>query len=129
MEIHEAYSEISELYRIAKCDYNLSTDPIYSKNSAYEMGKKAAYEKCLQILERIPDVIRLSDCPFCGGAASFLEEIAIEARGQVPYLRVQCRECGVKTNKIKLLNADGERDEETECVAKLNLAKAWNKRK
>lgn len=129
MEIHEAYSEISELYRIAKCVYNLSTDPIYSKNSAYEMGKKAAYEKCLEILEQIPDVIKLCDCPFCGGEAFFLEERVIGASGQVPYLRVKCRDCGVKTDKIKLLNADGERDEETERVAKLNLAKTWNKRK
>lgn len=129
MEIHEAYSKIVELCETAKRDYQLSTDPMYLKNSAYVMGKKAAYEKCLEILEQIPGVIKLSDCPFCGGGAFFLEERVFGLTGQDPYLRIQCRDCGVKTNKIKLLNADGERDEETERVAKLNLAKTWNKRK
>lgn len=129
MEIHEAYSEIRELYEKAKCDYKQSADPKHFKNSAYKDGKKVAYEKCLEILEQIPVVIRLSDCPFCGGAASFLEERVFGLSGQDLYLRVQCQECGVKTNKIKLLNADGECDEENERVAKLKLAKTWNKRK
>lgn len=129
MEIHEAYNAISDLYEFAESDFKQSINPRNLKNDAYALGKKEAYKKCLEILEQIPGVFRLSDCPFCGGGAFFSEERAIELSGIVPYLRVQCRECGVKTNKIKLLNADGERDEETERVAKLNLAKAWNKRK
>ena len=129
MEIHEAYSEIRELYEKAESEFNSSrTDPRVAPDM-YHYGRLEAFEESLKILEQIPDVIKLSNCPFCGGGAFFLEERAIELAGQVPYLRVQCRDCGVKTDKIKLLNADGERDEETERVAKLNLANAWNKRK
>lgn len=129
MEIHEAYSEIRVLYEKAESEFNSSRiDPRVAPDM-YHYGRLEAFEESLKTLEQIPGVFRLSDCPFCGGGAFFSEERAIEVSGIVPYLRVQCRECGVKTNKIKLLNADGERDEETERVAKLNLAKTWNKRK